>query len=113
MVDSDFEEAEEMNMPSEPEIDLEMDPFQSELPTRPGKEWEQQVQRIEVRKPKALSAEEQKQRVRWIIETMNSEGAEPTEEQVAEALSWIRDMQSITPNHEEFIASNFQHCYPA
>jgi hypothetical protein len=28
-------------------------------------------------------------------------------------MGWIGDMQSINPKYEEFVASNFQHCYPA
>lgn len=97
----------------EPEIDFETDPFQSDSAMKPGTDWEDRVRRIPARQPKPPSPEQQKQRIRQILSILNSEAAEPTEDQIKEAIDWIRDMQSINPNHEEFVASSFQHYYPA
>jgi hypothetical protein len=98
---------------SEPEIDFETDPFQPNSAIKPGKDWENRVRKIQARQPKPPSPEQQKQRIRQILSILNSEAAEPTEEQIKEALDWIRDIQNINPNHEEFVASSFQHYYPA
>jgi hypothetical protein len=114
MTEPEFDERdEEMLNLSEPEIDCEADPFQLDHFGKPWKHWKEQIRKIQVREPNPPSPEQQKQRIRQIISILNSEGAKPTEEQIGEALGWIRDMQNITPNHEKFVASNFQHCYPA
>jgi hypothetical protein len=114
MIEPEVDERdEEMLNLSEPEIDCGADPFQLDHSGKPEKHWEEHIRKIQVREPNPPSPEQQKQRIRQIISILNSEGAKPTEEQIGEALGWIHDMQNITPNHEEFVASNFQHCYPA
>jgi hypothetical protein len=97
----------------EPELDIKTDPFQIEFETEREAGWEDRIRKITARESKPPEPEEKRKRIREIIDMMNSEAGEPTEQQVWEALEWIRSMQSIAPDHEEFVAANFQHYYPA
>jgi hypothetical protein len=110
--ESDLEDEEGLRE-SEPEIDIQTDPFQTQCEAGQQTGWEDEIRSIQTREPKPPGSEEQRIRIREIIALLNSETSEPTEQQVREALEWIRCMQSINPNHEKFVAANFQHYYPA
>jgi hypothetical protein len=107
-----FENEAELCEP-EPEIDPVADPMDIPDPTFPNKEWERMIKGIKTREPKIPSEEEQRRRMRWILSVLDNEKGEPTVEQVLEATTWLEGIQSIIPNHDEFVASSFAHHYPA
>jgi hypothetical protein len=97
----------------EPEIDVETDPLSMNRSDKPDRNWEGMIRSLKVRKPKTPSDQEQRERICWILEILNSEGENPSKEQLEEALNWIQNIKDWIPNHEEFVASNFSHYYPA
>jgi hypothetical protein len=95
-----------------PEIELEYDPFESS-PSGPDENWVQMIRSIKPREPEFPSADEQRARIRELLQVLDTEPPEPTESQVAEASNLLKNLDSIIPNHEKFVASGFSHCYPA
>lgn len=71
------------------------------------------IKSIEVRQPKVPSAEEQISQMRWILGLLDAETEEPLDELVRQAMNWLENIQSMIPNHEEFVASSFSHFFPA
>jgi hypothetical protein len=98
----------------EPDIELnpEADPIVPS-PSYPDSDWERQIKSIEVRKPKIPPPEEQKDRISWILGLLDSEKPELEQWQVEEFLSWLSNMESLIPDHNDFVASSFHHFYPA
>jgi hypothetical protein len=97
----------------EPDIDLAFEPLSAAESEAPNKEWGDMIRSIQVRKPNVPSEQEMRTRMRWLLNLLNAEKEEPNEEQVRQAASWLEDIQSWIPNHEEFVASNFSSFYPA
>jgi hypothetical protein len=100
-------DCEEGSTKPEPEIDVRTDPFQSYHLKKPKEGWEDMIRGVKPKKPKPPKPEEQRKQVREILGIIEAKTAEPLEGQVEEALSWISNMQSINPDHEDFVASNF------
>jgi hypothetical protein len=98
----------------EPEIELdpEFDPIVPS-PTHPDVDWKGQIRSVEVRKPKIPSPEEQKDRISWILGLLDSEKPEPEPWQVEESLNWLSNLESLIPDHNDFVASSFHHFFPA
>lgn len=94
------------------ELDPETDPIVPS-PSYLDSEWERQIKSIQVRKPSIPPPEEQKDRILWILGLLDSEKPEPEPWQVEESLNWLSNLESIIPDHNEFVASSFQHFYPA
>lgn len=71
----------------EPEVELDpsTDPIVNAL-TYPSLEWEEQIRKIEVRKPNVPSPDCQKERVKWVLNLLESEKLEPDPEQIEESL---------------------------
>jgi hypothetical protein len=82
-------EGEEGPNESEPEIDVRFDPFQPIHSSKPDEKWKDMIRSIKPREPKPPSPEDQRKRIRGILQVMESERTEPTEEQLKEALGWI------------------------
>jgi hypothetical protein len=99
---------------AEPEIDLEVDPFEaSSAGQGPDKNWERMIRAIRPRKPEFPSAEDQRLCIRQLLSVLDSEPEEPSLEQVKESERWLRNLNSMILNHERFVASSFSACYPA
>jgi hypothetical protein len=71
------------------------------------------ILRTQVRSPNVPTEEQQKERIVRTLRILDSEKPEPTPEQVSEALNWLENLDSLIPNHNEFVALNFSHFYPA
>jgi hypothetical protein len=97
----------------EPEIDPNLDPLQKSGELLPGPEWEKHIRSLKVRTPNFPSPEEQQQRVKQILEILDTEGTEPEPWQVEQAKRWLDELESLIPNHEKYVASSFNHCYAA
>jgi hypothetical protein len=97
----------------EPELDPISDPLEPCSSSFPGPDWENQIRSIEVRKPQIPSAEEQKSRIRWILDTLDSESNEPESWQVEQAHQWLKELASLIPDRNQFVASNFSYFHPA
>jgi hypothetical protein len=109
----DFEGGKSKHFETDPEIDLEEDPMEKNPTSGPDETWEEKIRSIKVRIPDIPSAEEQQKRIAWILGMLDSEQHEPTAEQVSESLLWLENLESFIPDHNEFVASNFSHFYPA
>jgi hypothetical protein len=97
---------------AKPEIELEFDPFELS-PSGPDDKWAQMIRSIKPKKPEFLSPDDQMARIRELIQTLDNEPPEPTKSQVAEASDLLGRIESLIPDHENFVASGFSHCYPA
>jgi hypothetical protein len=97
----------------EPEIDVRTDPFDLGVSSKPDCDWERMIKEVKVREPKPPSEKKQRERIQWILRVLKEEKSNPLEEQVKEALGWIRDIGELNPNHEQFVAADFSHYYPA
>jgi hypothetical protein len=97
----------------EPEIDLESHPFASAFVSGPDRDWEETIRRIKPRIPEFPPADTQRSRVRQLLDILDREPEQPSEEEVEEAKAWLTNIESIIPNHEKFVASGFSACYPA
>jgi hypothetical protein len=96
-----------------PELDLASDPLKRSDESIPGPEWERRIKNLKVRTPDFTSPQEQQKRVEQILEVLDAESLEPESWQVEQAQWWLDNIESLIPNHEEFVASSFQHYYPA
>jgi hypothetical protein len=94
----------------EPEVELDpsTDPIINTL-TYPSLEWEEQIRKIEVRRPNIPSPESQKERVEWVLNVLESEKLEPDPEQIEESLRWLSELESLIPDYNRFVACNFHH----
>jgi hypothetical protein len=106
------EENENLESP-ELELDPNLNPLEAARTRGPDRNWEEKIRNIVVRSPKIPSPESQKERIAWILGILDSEKAEPEPEQVSEALRWLDELGSLIPDHNQFVASNFGHYYPA
>jgi hypothetical protein len=107
-----LDQPEEEVSDSETEIDPVNDPIVPDS-NYPDTGWEQQIRGIKVREPKIPSEEEQRSRMAWVLSLLDSEKSEPDSSQVEEASRWLTNLESIIPDHNEFVASNFYHFFPA
>jgi hypothetical protein len=84
----------------EPEVELDpsTDPIINTL-TYPSLEWEEQIRKIEVRRPNIPSPESQKERVEWILKLLESEKLKPDPEQIEESLRSLSELESLIPDH--------------
>lgn len=107
---TEFEERNGIEMgDDESKIDVQQDSFQVEQTNLADEQWDNQIRAIKVRQPEP-SAEEQ---IRSILDMIEAPRGEPTAEQAKEALKQIESMQERIPDYEKFVASSFQHFYPA
>lgn len=106
-------EGEEGLVKTEPEIDFESDPFELNSSEGPDRKWEEMIRAIKPRKAEFPSPDEQRARIRQLLNILDSEPAEPSEQQVKEAEGWLANIESLIPCHERFVASGFSACYPA
>jgi hypothetical protein len=104
--DEEFQEA-------ELELDLETDPLQLDVACGPCPEWEAAIRAVQVRKVEIPSADEQRARIRRVVDMLEAETEEPSSEQIEESERWLQNIQSIIPDHNQFIAASFSHHYPA
>jgi hypothetical protein len=94
------DDGEERLIEPEPKIDLELDRLAPERFGKPDESWEQMIRGIKVREPQTPSAEEQRARIRWLLDILDNEKDEPSKEQAAEVLKWLENIQTMIPNHE-------------
>jgi hypothetical protein len=59
------------------------------------------------------SAEAQRHRIRELLRILNTESNEPNLQQVAESENWLRNLHSLIPDHEKFVAASFSLFYLA
>jgi hypothetical protein len=111
--DQDESMGEEGPHEPEPEIDISEDPFSTYETDHPDEKWDSMIRNIQVRQPKNPSEEEQRSKVRWLLRMLEAEPEEPSDDQVREATEWLQEIEALIPNHEEFVAANFSHHYPA
>jgi hypothetical protein len=97
---------------AEPEIDLESDPFEPS-PSGPDQNWVEMIKSIKPRKPNFPPADEQRAKMRDLLKRLDAEPPEPSAELVTESQDLLARIDSLIPNHEEFVASGFSHCFPA
>jgi hypothetical protein len=103
----------EGHLKPEPEIDdPRLDPLEKSNESIPGPEWERRIWNLKVRTPSFPSPQEQQKRVEQILEILDAERPEPESWQVEQAQWWLDNMGSLIPDHEQFVASSFQHYYP-
>jgi hypothetical protein len=76
----------------EPDIDLASNPLSAAESEAPNKEWGDMIRSIQVRKPNVPSEQEMRTRMRWLLNLLDAEKEEPTEEQVRQAASWLKDI---------------------
>jgi hypothetical protein len=106
-------EDEEGLLKAEPEIDFETDPFVLTSSVGPDQEWEKTIRAIKPRKAEFPSADEQRAKIRQLLDVLVSEPAEPSAQQVEEAQEWLTNIDSLIHSHERLVASGFSACYPA
>jgi hypothetical protein len=98
---------------AEPEIDPVNDPLKTFGVNGPDEQWEEMIREIKVRTPWVPGEKDQREKVRKLLRILDAEPSEPSEEQAREAWEWLNDIANLIPNHEEFVASNFAHFFPA
>jgi hypothetical protein len=98
---------------AEPEIHLEEDPFQLAPMGGPSFVWEDAIRAVKVRKLEVPPAEVQRSRIRELLGILENESDKPNAQQVAESEAWLRNLHSIIPDHEKFVAASFDLFYPA
>jgi hypothetical protein len=97
-VPTDVLEEEQLLCPNEEsEIDLILDTLEEQTESGPDPAWEEKVKGVRVRTPNIPSAEQQKERIAWILGLLDSEKPEPEPEQVTEALHWLENLDSLFP----------------
>lgn len=97
-------------------MEIELDPTSDPIvqtASYPDSDWERQIRTIKVREPKNPTLEEQRNKVAWILGLFDSKKPEPEPWQVEESQQWLSDLESLIPDHNQFVASNFHHFYPA
>jgi hypothetical protein len=106
------DELEECHSEAEPEIDVESDHFEIGA-SGPDQSWVEMVRSIKPRAPNFPSPDQQRSRVRELLDVLDREPQEPNEDLVREARDLLAKLETLIPNHGEFVASGFSHCYPA
>jgi hypothetical protein len=99
-----------------PNPEIELDPVNDPIvlvSTYPDLDWEEQIKSIKVREQKIPSAKDQKGRITSLLKTLGAEKLEPDSSQVEESLNWLANLETIIPDHNEFVASNFRHFFLA
>jgi hypothetical protein len=59
------------------------------------------------------SPHQQRARIRELLDILDHEPLEPSDGLVEEARELLAKIETLISNHEEFVASGFQHCFPA
>jgi hypothetical protein len=91
----------------EPEIDVRDDPFIIASTSKPDPDWERMIRTVQVRQPDPPGANEQREHIRNILEQIEAQTGEPTEEQASTALHRIQNIEKLILDHKKFVASSF------
>jgi hypothetical protein len=93
-------------------LDPEIDPLES--PDQgPDVAWEKEIRSIPVRVAKVPPADQQRERIRGIIEKLETDRGEPSEARADEAKDWLSNLPKGILDHEQFVACSFAQYLPA
>lgn len=95
----------------EEQIDISCDPLAPTSKTRPTAEWEEEMKMIRPRELETPSELEQVERIRTLLNRIESETGEPDERELSALIQEVENLSGVIPNHETFVAGSFQRYY--